>query len=364
MNTRKIIATLNLIANKLDNNGLYYISDKLTNEMIKISQTKPGFLKQLQFKAEYYDANQEFRAAGSKKDLDPEEFQLVQDYSKDLLKKEKIPKIMTPREIGKFLFKSPQDKNKLRNLLYGTTNFSQTSAPSGSSGRPIFDKNPPLGSRVESGRTSNMTDDEKVKDYVELVARNLSIHKMDKVGYWEDHAKENLSPKAYKKFLDIDEKMQDQYLTWMQDNPEAAKRINALKPQTSEDNDAVVTQTPVGNSSGLDRWVNKAENIYKSWSDKNMPEKSTAPLLIKDVLDYMIKLKNNLTPDKTTDAQAKIDKVQSFIDNIRDKKPHTGTVASYSSFTGFGGKQSDVFGGEKLNQKQLDYLAQQESKSY
>ena len=140
MNTRKIIATLNRIANKLDNNGLYYISDKLTNEMVKISQRKGISFDQLQFGANYYDANEEFRAAGSKKDLDPEEFQLVQDYFKDLYNKKKIPKIMTPREIGRFLLKSPQDKNELRNLLNGTTNFSQTSAPSGSSGKSIFDK--------------------------------------------------------------------------------------------------------------------------------------------------------------------------------------------------------------------------------
>jgi hypothetical protein len=57
MYTRKIIATLNRIANKLDNNGLYYISDKLTNEMVKISQTK--FHEENKFKAEYADANEE-----------------------------------------------------------------------------------------------------------------------------------------------------------------------------------------------------------------------------------------------------------------------------------------------------------------
>jgi len=369
MNTRKIIASLYHIAYKLDNNGLYYISDKLTNEMIKISQTKGFSFDQLQFGTEYYDANEEFRAAGSKKDLDPEEFQLFQDYLKDLYKKKKIPKIMAPREIGRFLLKSPQDKNKLKNELYGTTNFSQTSAPSSTSGSPqqVLDTTTQANAKkVESGETEGMNDNQLIGGYLWLVAQNLQKHNSDKALDWNDKAKENLSQEAYTKFDKKQEKLYDQYAVWEAEHPDqVAIRDGRKQEVATPDTTSTSPTTPsTGNSSGLDRWVNKAENIYKSWSDKNMPEKSTAPLLIKDVLDYMIKLKNNLTPDKTTDAQAKIDKVQSFIDNIREKKPHTGTVASYSSFTGFGGKQSDVFGGEKLNQKQLDYLAQQESKSY
>jgi hypothetical protein len=332
--------------------------------MVKISQKKPGFLEQLQFKSDYVRANQEASAAGLKKDLDPEAFLLVQNFVKDQYDKGVYKKLLTPGEIGRWMAKAPQDINGLRNLLYGTTNTSQTSAPSstsGSTGQSIFDRFPPLGSRVESGRTQNMTDDELVNDYVELVKRNFEIHNMDKVGYWEDHAKEKLSPESYAKFLKKDEQMHDQYITWMQENPEAAQRINALKPPQSEGSG----QTSTSDSTGLDRWVNKAENIYKSWSDKNMPINSTAPLLIYDVLEYMVKLKNNLPSDIAADAQSKIDKVQSFIDNIRDKKPHTGTVKSYSEMTGFGGKEADPFGkGKRLDQKNLDYLAKQESKSY
>jgi len=290
MNTRKIIASLNQIAIELDNHGLYYISDKLTNVMVKISS--------------------------------------------------------------------------------GATNNPPQQAPS----TTTFAN----GKKVESGETEGMNENELIGGYVWLVAQNLQKHNLDKALDWNDDAKEKLSTGAYLKFVEKQTQLYDQYSQWEADHPEqVAIRDGRQQADTNDDNDPFEKKTPgpattstsptspsTSNSSGLDRWVNKAENIYKSWSDKNMPEKSTAPLLIKDVLDYMIKLKNNLTPDKTTDAQAKIDKVQSFIDNIRDKKPHTGTVASYSSFTGFGGKQSDVFGGEKLNQKQLDYLAQQESKSY
>jgi len=364
MNTRKIIASLNQIAIELDNHGLYYISDKLTNVMVKISQRKGISFEQLKFGGEYDMAKNAAYAAGMKEAIDPEAFMLVQKFNQDQYDKGLIKRPLNPAEIGRMMAKTPVDKNELRNLLSGTSNISQKSAPSstsGSTGQSIFDRFPPPGSRVESGRTQNMTDDELVNDYVELVKRNFEIHNMDKVGYWEDHAKEKLSPEAYAKFLKKDEQMHDQYITWMQENPEAAQRINALKPPQSEGSG----QTSTTDSTGLDRWVNKAENIYKSWSDKNMPINSTAPLLIYDVLEYMVKLKNNLPSDKAADAQSKIDKVQSFINNIRDKKPHTGNVKSYSEMTGFGRKEADPFGKEKrLDQKNLDYLAKQESKSY
>ena len=371
---RQILASMNEICNELEDLGLYKSATEITEMMVRISQS---FFEKHQQKMDYSAANNAYKAAGMKKELDPEKFFLSQDYDRDLFKKKQIPKTMSPEEIGRFLAKHNVDVNKLK--LY----FSDTQGASATplSGKNVSEKSPPLGSRVESGKTQGMTDNELVNDYVELAKRNFQIHNMDKVAYWEDHAKDNLSPKAYDKFSKIDEKMHDQYITWMQENPEAAKRINALKPQTSEDRDPFEKQspetpsgttpattpgtTPTGNSSGLDRWVNKAENIYKAWSDKNMPENSTAPLLIKDVLDYMMKVKDSLSLDKIADAQAKIDKVQSFIDNINNKIKHTGSVAAYSEMTGFGGKEADPFGkGKRLDQKKLDYLAKQESKSY
>ena len=369
MNTRKTIASLYQIAYKLDNNGLYHISDKLTNEMVKISQTK--FHEQNKFKAEYADANEEFQnETGLFKKLDPEAFLLVQESLKDLYKKKQISKIMTPREIGRWMVKNPVDKNKLKNELYGTTNFSQTSAPSSTSGprtKSIFETNPPPGTRVEFGKTVGMTDDELVSDYIWLIGKKLEKHDLEGALDWNDKAKENLSPEAYTKFDKKQEKLYDQYAEWEAEHPDqVAKRDSRKQEVATPDTTSTSPTTPsTGNSSGLDRWVNKAENIYKAWSDKNMPTNSTAPALIKDVLDYMMKVKNSLSSDKIADAQAKIDKVQSFINNIRDKIAYTGTVKSYSEITGFGGKEADPFGkGKRLDQKQLDYLAQQESKSY
>jgi hypothetical protein len=290
MNTRKIIASLNQIAIELDNHGMYYISDKLTNVMVKIS--------------------------------------------------------------------SGATSNPPQQVINNTTEAN--------------------GKRVESGETNGMTEIEITGGYVWLVAQSLQKHELEKALDWNDEAKAKLSSYYYSKFDKNQTQLYDQYHQWEADHPEqVAIRDGRQQAATNDDNDPFAKQTPgstpetsptkpsTSDSTGLDRWVNKAENIYKTWSDRNMPINSTAPALIKDVLDYMVKVKNNLPSDKAADAQSKIDKVQLFIDNIRDKKLHTGTVKSYSEMTGFGGKEADPFGkGKRLDQKSLDYLAKQESKSY
>ncbi len=318
---RQILASMNEICNELEDLGLYKSATEITEMMVRMSQRKPwpwepGFMDELRFQKEYT----KLRDNNYKKGLPPP----------------------TPQEVV--------------NLM--ESRKTPTTTPQSSS-QSIFKKSPPLGYRVEFGKTEGMTDDELVIDYVALTRRAFEKNDLDKVGYWEDQAQENLSQKAYEKFSKIDEKMHDQFSNYYSEHPEAAEKLRTLKPGTSE-----TSTTPEVNSSGLDRWVNKAENIYKAWSDKNMPENSTAPLLIKDVMNYMIKVKSSLPQDKLADAQAKIDKVQSFIDNINKKIKHTGSVAAYSTMTGFGKKESDVFGGQKLDEKKLDYLAKQESKSY
>lgn len=344
---RQILASMNEICDELENLGMIKAASEVTEMMVRLSQNKTWSWEQLQFGAEYDRARNEATAAGLKKDLDPETFRLVQDYLKDLYKKKKISKIMTPGEIGRWMVKNPVDKNELRNLMKVENRT-----------KSIFETNPPPGTRVEFDKTEGMTDDELVIDYVALTRRAFEKNDLDQVGYWEDKAQENLSPEAYEKFSKIDEKMHDQFSNYYSEHPEAAEKLRTYKPGTSG------TSTTPGVNSGLDRWVNKAENIYKAWSDKNMPENSTAPLLIKDVMNYMIKVKNSLPEEKLADAQAKIDKVQSFIDNINNKVKHTGSVAAYSTMTGFGKKESDVFGGQKMDEKKLDYLAKQEAKTY
>jgi hypothetical protein len=278
MNTRKIIASLNQIANELDNNGLYYISDKLTNVMIKISQRKGISFEQLKFGGEYDIAKNAARAAGLKHDIDPEAFMLVQKFNQDQYDKGIIKRPLNPAEIGRMMAKTPVNKNELRNLLNGTTNISQTSAPSSTSSprtKSIFVTNPPPGTRVEFGKTEGMTDDELITDYIWLVAKRLEKHDRDGALDWNEKAQEKLSPEAYKKFDDLQAKVYEQYDQWEADHPEQVAKRDSREQQTPETSP---TTPSTSDSTGLDRWVNKAENIYKTWSDKNMPENSTAPV--------------------------------------------------------------------------------------
>jgi hypothetical protein len=119
---------------------------------------------------------------------------------------------------------------------------------------------------------------------------------------------------------------------------------------------------------GLDRWVNKAENIYKAWGQKGANPNSSALGMIVDIAVYMNKLKSNLPTSLHGQADTKIAKVQEMLRNIDDgayNQALVSTVTPYSSMSGYPGKGADPFGtGPRIQGKQLDYQARQEAKSY
>ena len=119
---------------------------------------------------------------------------------------------------------------------------------------------------------------------------------------------------------------------------------------------------------GLDRWVNKAENIYKAWGDKGANPNSSALGMIVDIAVYMNKLKSNLPTSLHGQADAKIAKVQEMLRNIDDGAYNAAlvsTVTPYSSMSGYPGKGADPFSrGPRLEGNALDYQARQEAKSY
>jgi hypothetical protein len=123
-----------------------------------------------------------------------------------------------------------------------------------------------------------------------------------------------------------------------------------------------------GNVDGLDRWVNKAENIYSNWVSKGADPNSNSFGMIKDVVDYMQKVKSNLPMSLQSKADAKIDKVQSMLGDIFDGIPDpskTIAVAPYGMVSGYKSKGVNPFQeGRRLQDKKLDYQAKQESKSY
>ena len=123
-----------------------------------------------------------------------------------------------------------------------------------------------------------------------------------------------------------------------------------------------------GNVDGLDRWVNKAENIYANWVKAGADPNSNSFGMIKDVVDYMQKVKSNLPMSLQSKADAKIDKVQSMLGDIFDGIPDpskTIAVAPYGMVSGYKSKGVNPFQQDRrLQDKKLDYQAKQESKSY
>lgn len=123
-----------------------------------------------------------------------------------------------------------------------------------------------------------------------------------------------------------------------------------------------------GNADGLDRWVNKAENIYSNWVAKGANPNSASFGMIKDVVDYMQKVKSNLPMSQQSNADSKISKVQSMMGDIFDgiaDPSKTIAVAPYGMVSGYKSKGVNPFEqGRRLEDKKLDYQAKQESKSY
>jgi hypothetical protein len=120
---------------------------------------------------------------------------------------------------------------------------------------------------------------------------------------------------------------------------------------------------------GLDRWVNKAENIYSAWALKNANPNSSAFGLIADIVDYMQRVKSKLPSNLQGSADAKINKVKQMKDSIPTGTPLTAYLLTtdYSEVSGVKGKGANPFTydpSKRLTGKQLDYQADYESKRY
>ena len=284
MNKRTIVASLNKIANELDNSGLYAEANEITNVMMRLSQLESIFLGGL----------------GGQKGA---EFMKGKNFPYNPSGGPSFPKNPYAKDSG-FPDKEPEKRNieipfnPSGGMIYpprGGGNKTTPSVPSDSeekpgSDRPIFERYPPIsiGDKPSKGN----------------------------------------------------------------------KPTSPSKPSESFS----------GNVDGLDRWVNKAENIYANWVDKGADPNSNSFGMIKDVVDYMQKVKSNLPMSLQSKADAKIDKVQSMLGDIFDGIPDpskTIAVAPYGMVSGYKSKGVNPFQeGRRLQDKKLDYQAKQESKSY
>jgi hypothetical protein len=284
MNKRTIVASLNKIANELDNSGLYAEANEITNVMMRLSQLESIFLGGL----------------GGQKGA---EFMKGKNFPYNPSGGPSFPKNPYAKDSG-FPDKEPEKRNieipfnPSGGMIYpprGGGKKTTPSVPSDSeekpgSDRPIFERYPPI-----------------------------SIDK---------------------------------------------KPLKPNKPSSP----SKPSESFSGNVDGLDRWVNKAENIYSNWVSKGADPNSNSFGMIKDVVDYMQKVKSNLPMSLQSKADAKIDKVQSMLGDIFDGIPDpskTIAVAPYGMVSGYKSKGVNPFQeGRRLQDKKLDYQAKQESKSY
>jgi hypothetical protein len=283
MNKRTIVASLNKIANELDNSGLYAEANEITNVMMRLSQLESIFLGGL----------------GGQKGA---EFMKGKNFPYNPSGGPSFPKNPYAKDSG-FPDKEPEKRN--------------IEIPFNPSGGMIY---PPRGGGKKTTPSIPSESEEKPGSDRPIFERYPPISIGDKPS-------------------------------------KGNKPTSPSKPSES-----------LGNVDGLDRWVNKAENIYSNWVSKGANPNSASFGMIKDVVDYMQKVKSNLPMSLQSKADAKIDKVQSMMGDIFDgiaDPSKTIAVAPYGMVSGYKSKGVNPFQeGRRLQDKKLDYQAKQESKSY
>ena len=288
MNKKQVVASLNKIANELDNNGLYQEANVVTNVMVKISQSyvpPPNSLG-----AFFNDKYIEDQAKKDiKQKIDEKDIEGAKQIYRETLKKLKDP-----------------------------SNFIREVSPT------INDLSVPIASLEP------------------MPAPMAPV---------PDSPSTNTAPVGRPNPLGPGKPSQPSSKPGMPSKP------GGSKPSAPKSAD------------GLDRWVNKAENIYSAWALKNANPNSSAFGLIADIVDYMQRVKSKLPSNLQGSADAKINKVKQMKDSIPTGTPLTAYLLTtdYSEVSGVKGKGANPFTydpSKRLTGKQLDYQADYESKRY
>lgn len=119
----------------------------------------------------------------------------------------------------------------------------------------------------------------------------------------------------------------------------------------------------------LDRWVNKAQNIYKVWFSKPGSARSTRDTigLVGDIADYMQSMEDQINPAFKSMVSAKKSIVNSIMSNLASgtSMPTPAMPTPYSGVTGFPSKKPSEFGtGERLTGKKLKEQAKLETRGF
>jgi hypothetical protein len=330
MNKRTIVASLNEIANQLDNNGLFREANEVTQVMVKLSQyelseqeianSAIANARSIFSDGDKRKALQELGTAGLKIKDPAVKRQLLTVYTE--LRKSNPPAKMPKLEEAPV--SAPDTPGKKGNSI-----FDKYPVPAPGTGgtkeRGIFEKYP-------IPKPGTMGTDPLPDSPQDTVPDSPKPENKPNVG--NKPGTSSTKPSA----------------PGMPSNP------GSSKPSAPKSAD------------GLDRWVNKAENIYSAWVTKGAKPGSSAFGLIKDVVDYMQNVKSRLPSSLHSSANAKIIKVQKMMQDIFDGMPDptkTVGVMPYYGVSGVKGKSVNPFAeGNRLEGKKLDYQADYESKRY
>lgn len=118
----------------------------------------------------------------------------------------------------------------------------------------------------------------------------------------------------------------------------------------------------------LNRWVNKAENIYKAWSSKPAASRNTRDTigLISDIKDYMQSMEDQINPRFKSMVSTKKSDVVAILTNLASGSSIPALAPKpYSEVKGYPSKKPSEFGtGERLTGNKLKEQARLETKEF
>lgn len=318
MNKKYVLSSLNKIANELDNNSLFDEANEITEIMHKLvtsQYTGPG-------------STMEYQTAVK-------------------------PGAGLVPEMG---YKSKRDK-QYRDMINYAKNFLYDPKVNLMSDKKIRTMNDWVLDRLD---TLTPAQQKKFTEQWDRIKKNYldSVDKKPKV--------ENVTLKP-PTGTDIVMDMIDQF------SPRRMFRLNDL-PKV----DVIVDESNSNNTDEekraklatyLNRWVNKAENIYKAWSSKPGTARSTRDTigLVGDILDYMQAMEDQINSAFKSMVAAKKSTVSKILSDLASgsSMPSPAMPTPYSKMTGYQSKKPSEFGtGERLTGKELREQARKETREF
>lgn len=318
MNKKYVLSSLNKIANELDNNSLFDEANEITEIMHKLvtsQYTGPG-------------STMEYQTAVK-------------------------PGAGLVSEMG---YKSKRDK-QYRDMINYAKNFLYDPKVNLMSDKKIRTMNDWVLDRLD---TLTPAQQKKFTEQWDSIKKNYldSVDKKPKV--------ENVTLKPATE-ADIVMDMIDQFslrrMFRLNDLPKVDVIVDVSNSQKTDE------QKKADLAKLLDRWVNKAQNIYKAWSSKPGTSRSTRDTigLVGDILDYMQAMEDEINSPFKSMVAARKSTVSKILSDLASgsSMPTPSMPTPYSKMTGFPKKGPSEFGtGERLTEKQLKEQAKLETKNF